>query len=89
MANCSPYCLCKLVWQCKRSESVHRIVDLLYSIYWEMFIRLISFVTTSMTLSRIRQMVLNEERMIEELLEIRSQLAKYTADGEEKTGPGV
>ena len=34
-------------------------------------------------------MVLNEERMIEELLEIRSQLAKYTADGEEKTGPGA
>jgi hypothetical protein len=60
-----------------------------YFIYWEMFIRLISFVTTSMTLSKIRLLVLNEERMIEELLEIRSQLAKYTAEGEEKTGPGA
>jgi len=49
-----------------------------------MFIRLISFLTTSMTLSKIRQLVLNEERMIDELLEIRSQLAKYRADGEEK-----
>ena len=55
-----------------------------YFIYWEMFIRLISFLTTSMTLSKIRQLVLNEERMIDELLEIRSQLAKYSADGEEK-----
>jgi hypothetical protein len=55
-----------------------------YFIYWEMFIRLISFLTTSMTLSKIRQLVLNEERMIDELLEIRSQLAKDRADGEEK-----
>jgi hypothetical protein len=59
-----------------------------YFIYWEMFIRLISFVTTSMTLSKIRQLVLNEERMIDELLELRSRLAKYTEDGEEKrSGP--
>jgi hypothetical protein len=59
-----------------------------YFIYWEMFIRLISFLTTSMTLSKIRQLVLNEERMIDQLREIRSQLAKYTADGEEKrSGP--
>jgi hypothetical protein len=55
-----------------------------YFIYWEMFIRLISFLTTSMTLSKIRQLVLNEERMLDELLEIRSQLAKDRADGEEK-----
>jgi len=55
-----------------------------FFIYWEMFIRLLSFLTTSMTLSKIRQLVLNEERMIDELLEMRSQLAKYTADGEEE-----
>lgn len=53
-----------------------------YLIYWEMFIRLISFLTTAMTLSKIRDLVLNEERMITELLKIRSQLSKYTGDGE-------
>jgi hypothetical protein len=62
----------------------HHLYSRAYLIYWEMFIRLISFLTTSMTLSKIRQLVLNEERMIDELLEIRSQLAKYSADGEEK-----
>ena len=49
-----------------------------YLIYWEMFIRLISFLTTAMTLSKIRALVLNEERMTAELLETRSRLAKYT-----------
>jgi K+-sensing histidine kinase KdpD len=49
-----------------------------YFIYWEMFMRLLSFLTTSMTLSKIRRLVLNEERMIEELLETRSKLAQLT-----------
>ena len=55
-----------------------------YLIYWEMFIRLISFLTTSMTLSKMRNLVLNEERTIAELLEARSQLAKFTRGGEVK-----
>jgi hypothetical protein len=50
-----------------------------------MFIRLLSFLTTAMTLSKIRDLVLNEERMIAELLETRSQLAKYTREGEVKS----
>jgi K+-sensing histidine kinase KdpD len=54
-------------------------------IYWEMFMRLISFLTTAITLSKIRNLVLNEERMIAELLETRSQLAKYTGDGEQNS----
>jgi K+-sensing histidine kinase KdpD len=49
-----------------------------YFIYWEMFMRLISFLTTSITLSKIRNLVLNEERMLVELIETRNQLAKYT-----------
>ena len=53
-----------------------------YFIYWEMFIRLLSFLTTSITLSKIRNLVLKEERMIAELLETRSQLAKFTGNGE-------
>lgn len=36
--------------------------------------RLLSFLTTALTLSRIRELVLNEERMLAELLEARSQL---------------
>ena len=45
-----------------------------YFIYWEMFMRLISFLTTTLTISRIREMVLNEERMLSELLDVRREL---------------
>lgn len=38
-----------------------------FFIYWEVFMRLISFLTTSLTVSRIRQMLLNEERLNGEL----------------------
>ena len=55
-----------------------------YFVYWEMFMRLISFLTTAMTLSKIRNLVLNEERMTIELLETRSRLSKYTGDAEVK-----
>jgi hypothetical protein len=45
-----------------------------YFIYWEMFMRLLSFLTTTMTISRIRAMVLNEERLLKELLKTRREL---------------
>ncbi len=45
-----------------------------YFIYWEMFMRLLSFLTTTMTISRIRNMVLNEERLLKELLAARQEL---------------
>jgi len=44
--------------------------------------RLLSFLTTSMTLSKIRQMVLNEEQLITELLETRSKLEKQMGNDE-------
>ena len=47
-----------------------------YFIYWEMFMRLISFLTTALTLSRIRALVLNEERIMAELLEAKRELNK-------------
>jgi hypothetical protein len=47
-----------------------------YFVYWEMFMRLLSFLTTSMTLSKIRNLVLNEELLIAELIEAHSQLAQ-------------
>lgn len=48
-----------------------------YFIYWETFMRLASFLTTSLTLSRIRDLVLNEERLLEELLNAKGELNKY------------
>ncbi|GCF87234.1 DUF4118 domain-containing protein [Geobacter sp. SVR] len=45
-----------------------------YFIYWEMFMRLLSFLTTALTVARIRELVLNEERMLSELLQVRQEL---------------
>ena len=45
-----------------------------YLIYWEMFMRLLSFLTTTLTISRIRTMVLQEERLLAELLAARQEL---------------
>lgn len=53
-----------------------------YFIYWEMFMRLISFLTTALTLSRIRSLVLNEERLVQELLSTRKELDNYRQDGD-------
>ena len=58
----------------------HHVYSKAYFVYWETFMRLLSFLTTAMTLSKIRNLVLNEERMIVELLETRNQLAKHTRD---------
>ena len=52
-----------------------------YFVYWEMFMRLLSFLTTAMTLSKIRNLVLNEEQMIAELTAARNQLAKRNNSG--------
>jgi K+-sensing histidine kinase KdpD len=53
-----------------------------FFIYWEMFMRLISFLTTSLTVSRIREMLLNEERLNAELMvalqEVRSLKSRIT-----------
>jgi hypothetical protein len=45
-----------------------------YLIYWEMFMRLLSFLTTTITISRIREMVLSEERLLRELQAARQEL---------------
>ena len=47
-----------------------------YFIYWEMFMRLLSFLTTTFTISRIRSMVLNEEHLLKELLDVRQELER-------------
>jgi K+-sensing histidine kinase KdpD len=48
-----------------------------YLIYWEMFMRLISFLTTTLTISRIRTMVLNEERMLSHLMAMETELESF------------
>jgi hypothetical protein len=48
-----------------------------YFVYWETFMRLLSFLTTATTLAKIRNMVLNEERLISELLATRRQLEQH------------
>jgi len=53
-----------------------------YFIYGEMFMRFVSFLTTALALSRIRELVLNEERMLAGLLDARSQLAVLKREGE-------
>jgi hypothetical protein len=45
-----------------------------YLIYWEMFMRLLSFLTTTYTVTRIRDMVLREERLLAELMILKQQL---------------
>ncbi|QEM68903.1 hypothetical protein FO488_12540 [Geobacter sp. FeAm09] len=47
-----------------------------YFIYWEMFMRLISFLTTALTIARIRQMLINEIQLNHRLEEALHELGK-------------
>jgi len=62
-----------IVWYLS-DKFTHHPYSNAYFIYWEMFMRLLSFLTTTMTISRIRTMVLNEERILAELLTVRQEL---------------
>lgn len=50
-----------------------------FFIYWEMFMRLISFLTTALTVSRIREMLLKEERLNAELRKALQQVQELKA----------
>ena len=52
-----------------------------YFIYWETFMRLISFLTTGLTLSRIRDLVLNEEKLLADLVAAQDELHHYRKSG--------
>ncbi len=65
--------LSAIIWYLSDRYTYHPYSKAFF-IYWEMFMRLISFITTALTLARIRDLVLNEERMLAELLEARSRL---------------
>ena len=72
--------LCAICWYLSDLYT-HHPYSHAYFIYWEMFMRLISFLTTALTLSRIRDLVLNEERMLAELLDARSRLESLQREG--------
>ncbi len=65
--------LCAISWYLADLYTYHPYSKA-YFIYWETFMRLASFLTTALTLARIRDMVLNEERLLAELLEARCRL---------------
>jgi hypothetical protein len=62
-----------IVWYLS-DKYTHHPYSHAYFIYWEMFMRLLSFLTTTLTISRIRDMVLSEERMLAELLTVKQEL---------------
>jgi hypothetical protein len=60
-----------------------------YFIYWEVFMRYLSFLTTALTLSKIRTMLRNEERLngdlrvaLEEIRELKKCLPSGESGGE-------
>ena len=62
-----------LVWYLSDKYTYHPYSHS-YFIYWEMFMRLLSFLTTTITISRIRTMVLNEQRLLAELQLLKREL---------------
>ncbi|GFE60508.1 DUF4118 domain-containing protein [Geobacter sp. AOG2] len=58
-----------------------------YFIYWEMFMRLISFLTTALTISKIRQMLINEVLLNHKLEEALHELGKLRETVREKNRP--
>ncbi|KAB0668826.1 DUF4118 domain-containing protein [Oryzomonas sagensis] len=60
-----------------------------YFIYWEMFMRLISFLTTALTIAKIRQMLLNEMQLNQRLEEALHELGKLreSVQGNEPSPP--
>lgn len=68
--------MCGICWYIS-DRLTHHPYSRPYFIYWETFMRLVSFLTTSLTLSRIRALVLNEEHILVELLTTREELNQY------------
>lgn len=73
--------MCAICWYISDFYSYHPYSKA-YFIYWEMFMRLISFLTTALTLTRIRDLVLNEEWMLAELLDARAKLESMREKGD-------
>ena len=76
--------VCGVCWYIS-DRLTHHPYSRAYFIYWETFMRLVSFLTTSLTLSRIRNLVLNEEQLLVELLTTREELTRSRHSNNEKT----
>lgn len=74
--------LCGICWYIS-DRLTHHPYSRPYFIYWETFMRLLSFLTTSLTVSRIRDLVLNEEQLLAELLKAREGLNRYRQSHDE------
>lgn len=68
--------MCAVCWYLS-DHYTHHPYSKAYFIYWETFMRLASFVTTALSVARIRTLVLSEERMLAELLEARALLGGF------------
>jgi K+-sensing histidine kinase KdpD len=70
--------MCAACWYLSDHYTAHPYSKA-YFIYWETFMRLASFITTALSVSRIRTLVLSEEAMLAELLEARALLGGLQA----------
>jgi K+-sensing histidine kinase KdpD len=68
--------MCGICWYIA-DRLTHHPYSRAYFIYWETFMRLLSFLTTSLTISRIRLLVLNEEQLLTKLLSTQEELNRY------------
>jgi K+-sensing histidine kinase KdpD len=68
--------MCGICWYIA-DRLTHHPYSHAYFIYWETFMRLLSFLTTSLTISRIRMLVLNEEQLLTQLLSAQDELNRY------------
>jgi hypothetical protein len=75
--------MCGICWYIS-DRLTHHPYSRVYFIYWETFMRLVSFLTTSLTLSRIRGLVLNEEQLLTQLLIAKEELSKRPLTNESK-----
>jgi K+-sensing histidine kinase KdpD len=67
--------LCALCWYLSDHYSYHPYSRAFF-MYWETFMRLVSFLTTALSVSRIRELVLNEECLLFELEESRQRITE-------------
>jgi len=75
--------MCAVCWYLSDHYTSHPYSKA-YFIYWETFMRLASFITTALSVARIRTLVLSEERMLAELLEARALLGGLQATEQRK-----
>jgi hypothetical protein len=75
--------MCSICWYLS-DRLTHHPYSRPYFIYWETFMRLASFLTTSLTLSRIRGLVLNEEKLMADLVAAHEELHRYRKVDQDK-----